>query len=149
MVTTGLHVHDGTSWPLSSYTLQILLLLSSLPSTNRYDRPFRARRSIEGLCSITLKLLGIWVLGLLSDNHDKPVGRTVVAITVHHELRNPTLRSDFPIFLPQLHYDSKYGPSRERWTFRRSVGGNFSAFFAQKLPRSSLDRFPPNKEKLT
>ena len=72
-----------------------------------------------------------------------------MAMTVRHKLRNPTLRSDFPIFLQQLHYDATYGPSQARRTVTSSVGGNFSAFVAQKLPRSSIDRFPANKEKLT
>ena len=111
-LVTGHRGHDGPSWPPSFYNLQILLLLYSLPSTNRYDRPFQSRRSVEGLCSITLKLLGIWVLGLLCDHHDEPVGRTLVAMTVHDELYNPTLRLYFPIFLQQLHHDATYGPSQ-------------------------------------
>ena len=111
VVVTGRRGHDGSSWPLSSYNLQILLLLFSLPSTNRYNGPFQTRWSAEGLHFITLKLLGIWVLGLLFDHHDEPAGRTVVDMKVRHELRNPTLRSDFPIFLQQLHYDATYGPS--------------------------------------
>ncbi|TMW98904.1 hypothetical protein EJD97_003319 [Solanum chilense] len=69
----GRRGHDGPSWPQSSYTLQILLPLSSLPSTNR---------------------------------------------------------SDFPIFLQQLHYDVTYGPSQARRTVIGPVGGNFSAFLA-------------------
>ena len=90
---------------------------------DRYDGPFQARRSIEGLRSITL--LVIWVLGLLSDHHDEHAGWTVVAMTVHHELRNPTLRSDFPIFLQHLHYDATYGQSQARRTVVSSVGGLF------------------------
>ena len=79
---TGHRGHDGPSWPPSSYTLQILLLLSSLPLTNTYDGPFQVRRSVEGLYSVTLKLLEIWVLGLLYDHCDEPGGRTIVAMTV-------------------------------------------------------------------
>ena len=72
-----------------------------------------------------------------------------MAMTVRHELLDPTLRSDFPIFLQQLHYVAAYGPSQARRTVISSIGGNFSAFFAKKLACSSLDRFPANKEKLT
>ena len=73
---------DGPPWsrrdvmPLSSYTLQILLLLSSLPSTNRYDGSFKARRSFEGFRSITLKLLGICILDyfqiITTNQQDEP-----------------------------------------------------------------------------
>ena len=62
---------------------------------------------------------------------------------------NPTLGSDFPIFLQHLNYDATYEPSQDRRTVTGPVGGNFSAFLAQKHPRSSLDKFPANKEKLT
>ncbi|TMX04012.1 hypothetical protein EJD97_012038 [Solanum chilense] len=148
-LVTGRRGHDGPSWPPSSYTLQILLLLSSLPLTNRYDGPFQARWFVEGLHSITLELFGIRVLGLLYDHHDEPAGRTVVAMTVLHEHCNPTLRSDFPIFLQQLHYNATYGPSQARRTVTGPVGGNFFAFLAQKLPHSYLDRFLANKEKFT
>ena len=70
-------------------------------------------------------------------------------MTVRHELRKPTLRSDFPIFLQLLHCDATYGPLQARRTVTSSIHGNFSAFLAQKLSGSSLDRFPANKEKLT
>ena len=140
----GSRGHDGPLLPPSSYTLQNILLLSLLPSTNRFDGPFQARWSVEGLRSITLKFLGIWVLGLLSDHHDKQAGRTVVAMTVRHELCNPTLRSDFPIFLQQLHHGATYEPSQARRTVTSSVGCSFSAFLAQKLLCSSLDRIPTN-----
>ena len=121
----------------------------SLPSTNRYEGPFQARRSVEGLHSITLKLLRIWVPGLLSDHHDKQAGRTIVAMTVRHEFCNPTLRPDFPIFLQQLHFEATYGPSQDRQTITNSIGCNFSAFPAQKHLRSSLDKFPASNAKLT
>ena len=145
---TGLYGHDGSVMASVIYTLQILLLLSSLPSTHKYDGPFQERQSVEGLRSITLKFFGIWVVGLISDHHDELVGRTVVAMTVRHELLDPTLRSDFPIFLQQLHYDATYRLSQARRIVTSPVGGNFSAFLAQNLSRSSLDRFSTNKEKL-
>ena len=90
----GRHGHDEPSWPPPSYTLQILLLLSLLPSTNRYDGPFQERRSIEGLHSIILKLLGNWVLGLLSDHYNEPAGRTVDGpswTSIPHLVRLPHL----------------------------------------------------------
>ncbi|TMX00471.1 hypothetical protein EJD97_000763, partial [Solanum chilense] len=62
----------------------------------RYDEPFQARRSVEGHRFITLELLGIWVLDYFSDHHDQPTGRTVIATTVRHALRNPTLGQTSP-----------------------------------------------------
>ena len=149
VVTTGLHVHDGPSWPLSSYTLQILLLLSSLPLTNTYDGPFQARRSVEGLYSVTLKLHGIWVLGLLFDHHDdqqdrpSSLWRSVMNFVIPH------LGQTSPIVLHQLHHDANYGPSQAQRTVTGPVDGNFYVFLAQKLLHSSLNKFPANKEKIT
>ncbi|TMX05323.1 hypothetical protein EJD97_024625 [Solanum chilense] len=57
----------------------------------RYDGQFQARRFVEGLHFITLKLLEIWVLDYFSDHHDEPAGRTVMATTVRRALRNPKL----------------------------------------------------------
>ena len=99
ILVMGRRGHDLLSWLLSSYTLQILLLLSSLPSTNWYDGPFQARRSVEGLRFITLKLLGNWVLGLLSHHHDEPAGRlswlqwSVMNFVIPHLVRLPHLPS--------------------------------------------------------
>ena len=92
-----------------------------------------------------------WNFGieLASDHHDEPEGWTIVSMTVRHELFNLRLSSNFSIFLHQLHYDATYGPSEAWRTMTSSVGGNFFAFHAQKLPRSSLDRIPANKDKLT
>ena len=57
----------------------------------RYDGPFQARQSVEGLRSITLKLLEFGYWDYFSDHHDKPAGRTVMDMMVRHALRNPTL----------------------------------------------------------
>ena len=101
-----------------SVSLHILLLLSSLPSMNMYEGPFQARRSVEGLRSITLRLLRIWVLGLLSHHHDELAARTVVAMTVCHELHNPTLGqtspSSFSSFttMPPTDHNRLDGPSQ-------------------------------------
>ena len=116
---------------------------------NRYDKPFQEQRSIEALRSIICKLLEYGYLNYFSNHHDELEGRTVVAMTVHHELPNPTLTSDFPIFLQQFHYDATYGPSKVLRTVTGLVGCNFYAFLAQKLLRSSLEKFPAYKEKLT
>ncbi|TMX00472.1 hypothetical protein EJD97_000764, partial [Solanum chilense] len=62
----------------------------------KYDGPFQARRSVEGLHFITLQLLGIWVLDYFSYHHDEPVGRTIIATTVRHALCNPTLGQTSP-----------------------------------------------------
>ncbi|TMX02982.1 hypothetical protein EJD97_018865, partial [Solanum chilense] len=62
----------------------------------RYGGPFQERRSVEGLRSITLKLLEFGYSDYFSDHHDKPVGRTVLAMTVRHALRNPTLGQTYP-----------------------------------------------------
>ena len=129
----GRHDHDGPSWPPSSYTLQILLLIYSLPSTNRYDGQFQARRSIEGLRSITLKLLEFGYWDYFSDHHDEPAGQTIMATTVHHALCNPTLAQT-------SHFPSEASLRCHLRTVTSSVGGNVSTFIAQKLPRSSLGR---------
>ncbi|TMW83856.1 hypothetical protein EJD97_000591, partial [Solanum chilense] len=62
----------------------------------RYDGPFQARLSIKGLYSITLKLLEFGYWDYFFDHHDEPVGRTVMATTVCHALRNPTLGQTSP-----------------------------------------------------
>ncbi|TMW81112.1 hypothetical protein EJD97_011833, partial [Solanum chilense] len=62
----------------------------------RYDGSLQARRSVESLRSKTLELLeyGNWCY--FSDLHDEPVGRTVIATTVHHVFRYPTLGQPSP-----------------------------------------------------
>ncbi|TMW93523.1 hypothetical protein EJD97_011546, partial [Solanum chilense] len=62
----------------------------------RYDGSSQAQRSVEGLRSITLKLLEIRYWDYFSDHHDEPAGRTVMATTVRHALRNPTLGQTSP-----------------------------------------------------
>ena len=65
----------------------------------RYDGPFQARRSVKGLRSITLELLEFGYWDYFSDHQDEPERRTIMAMTTRLEFRNPTLLSDFPIFL--------------------------------------------------
>ena len=62
----------------------------------RYDRSAQAQRSIEGLRSITLKLLEFEYWDYFSDHHDEPPRRTVTATTVHHALHKPTLGQTSP-----------------------------------------------------
>ncbi|TMW80894.1 hypothetical protein EJD97_013923, partial [Solanum chilense] len=62
----------------------------------KYDGTFQARRSVEGLCFITLKLLEFLYWDYFSDHHDEPVGWTVMATRVRHVLRNPTLGQTSP-----------------------------------------------------
>ena len=57
----------------------------------RYDGSLAAQRSVEGLRSKTLELLEYWYWDYFSDLHDEPAGRTVMATTVRHAFRNPTL----------------------------------------------------------
>ncbi|TMW90793.1 hypothetical protein EJD97_015203, partial [Solanum chilense] len=62
----------------------------------RYDGSSQAERSVEGLRSITLKLLEFGYWEYFSDLHDKPARRTVMATTVRHALRSPTLGQTSP-----------------------------------------------------
>ncbi|TMW81159.1 hypothetical protein EJD97_011506, partial [Solanum chilense] len=62
----------------------------------RYDGSSQAQQSIEGLRSITLKLLEFGYWDYFSDLHDEPAERTVMAMTVRHALRNPTLGQTSP-----------------------------------------------------
>ena len=65
---------------------QELKYLETRPSTDgcAYDGPTRV--SFQNTST-----LGIWVLDQFSDLHDEPAGRTVIAMTDCHNLRNPTL----------------------------------------------------------
>ncbi|TMX04710.1 hypothetical protein EJD97_005664, partial [Solanum chilense] len=62
----------------------------------RYDGPFQARRSVEDLRSITLKLMEFGYWDYFSDHHDEPAGRTVMDTIVCHALRIPTLCQTSP-----------------------------------------------------
>ena len=112
----GRRGHDGPSWTPSSYTLQILLLLSSLPSTNRYDGPFQARQSVEGLCSITLKLHWNWDYSLIitMNQQDWPswLWRSIMNFIIPH--LGQTFLSSFSCFTmmqPADHHNLD-GPSQ-------------------------------------
>ena len=62
----------------------------------RYDRSSQAQRFVEGLRSITLKLLVLGYWDCFSDLHDEPAGWTVMATIVRHALRSPTLGQTSP-----------------------------------------------------
>ncbi|TMW92951.1 hypothetical protein EJD97_012363, partial [Solanum chilense] len=64
---------------------------SLLPLDGKCDGPSKARRSVEGLRFKILQLLESGYWDHFSDLHDEPAGRTVMAMTVRHKLRNPTL----------------------------------------------------------
>ena len=102
----------------------------------RYDGSSQAQRSVEGLRSKTLELLEYGYWDYFSDLHDEPAGRTVMATTVRHAFRNPTLGQTSPSSVTSMTDRHKL----RRWSLLH--------FFAQKPPHSSLDRFPANKEKL-
>ncbi|TMW81140.1 hypothetical protein EJD97_011605, partial [Solanum chilense] len=84
----------------------------------RYDRSLRARRSVEGLRSKTHELLEYGYWGYFSDLHDEPAGRTVMATTVRHIFRNPTLGKTSPssfsscTTLPPTDHNKHNGPSQ-------------------------------------
>ena len=94
----------------------ILLLLSSFPSTasvtDRHKHNGPSRVSFENTST-----LGIWVLDHFFDLHDEPAGRTFIAMTDRHNLRNPTLGqtspSSFSSFstLPPMDRHMHDGPS--------------------------------------
>ncbi|TMW98907.1 hypothetical protein EJD97_003322, partial [Solanum chilense] len=73
----------------SSATLFIIL-------DGRYEESSQAQRFVEGLRSKTLNLLEFGYWDYFSDLHDEPARRTVMATTVRHTLRNPTLGQTSP-----------------------------------------------------
>ena len=95
--------HDGPSWTQSSHTYANSSAALFIILDRRYDGSSQAPRSIEALCSITLELLEFRYWDYFSDLHDELAGRTVMAMTVGHALRNPTLWSQFPILVKKLH----------------------------------------------
>ncbi|TMW95290.1 hypothetical protein EJD97_009121 [Solanum chilense] len=84
----------------------------------RYDESSQAQRSVDDLSSITLKLLKCGYRDYFSDLHDEAARRTVMAATVRHTLRNPTLgqttASSFNNFttLPATDCHRQDGPSQ-------------------------------------
>ena len=133
--------HDGPSWIPSSNTCAISSASLFITLDGRYDGSSQAQRSVEGLRSKTLKLLEFGYWDYFSELHDEPAGLTVMATTVRHALRNPTLGQTSPSSFSSC----TTMPPTDHHKLRR---WSFLHFFAQKPKHSSLDRFPANKEKL-
>ena len=95
-LTTDRRGHDGPSWtPLShTYAISSAALFTTLDGN--YDGPSQAQRSVEGLRSKTLLLLGSGYWDHFSELHDEPAGQTIIDTTDHHKLRNPTLSQTSP-----------------------------------------------------
>ena len=134
--------YDGASWTPSSHTCAISSASLFITLDGRYDRSSQAQRFIEGFRSKTLELLEFGYWDYFSDLHDKPEGLTVMATTVRHALRNPTLGQNSPSSFSSC----TTMPGR---TVTSSVGGTFLYFLPKNLHIHLLDRFPANKEKLT
>ena len=100
--------HDESSWLQWAVMDSVVPYFANSFATlfitldGKYDGSSQAQWSVEGLRSITLKLLEFWYWDYFSNHHDEPVGRSVMATTVSHALRNPTLGhtspSSFSIF---------------------------------------------------
>ncbi|TMX00377.1 hypothetical protein EJD97_000933, partial [Solanum chilense] len=84
------------SWNPSSHTYAISSSALFITFDGRYDGSSQAQRSVRGIRSITLELLEFGYWDYFSDFHDEPAGRTVMATTVHHAFRNPTLGKTSP-----------------------------------------------------
>ncbi|TMW95538.1 hypothetical protein EJD97_008692, partial [Solanum chilense] len=88
--------HDVPSLIPLSHTCAISSAALFITLYGRYDGSSQAQRSVEGLRSITLELLEFGYWDYFSDLHDEPAGRTFMATTVRHALRNPTFGQNFP-----------------------------------------------------
>ena len=83
--------HDGPSWTPSSHTWWNFFYYSLQYPRRQVWRTVMGTTVRRGPSFQNTSTLGIWVLGYFSDLHDEPAGRTVMATTVRHALRNPTL----------------------------------------------------------
>ncbi|TMX00604.1 hypothetical protein EJD97_000485, partial [Solanum chilense] len=88
----------GPSWIPSSHTCAISSGALFITLDGRYDGSLEAQRSVEGLRSKTHELLEYGYWDYFSDLHDQPAGRTIMAMTVCHAFRNPTLGQTSPSF---------------------------------------------------
>ncbi|TMW99445.1 hypothetical protein EJD97_002535, partial [Solanum chilense] len=95
-LATNCRGHAGPSWIRLSHTCAIYCATLFITLDGRYDGSSEDQRSIECLRSKTLELLEFGYWNYFSDLHDKPAGRTVMATTVRHALRNPTLGKNSP-----------------------------------------------------
>ena len=111
MVTTDRHgLRRSIFDEISSAALS---LPSTAGMTDRYEHNGPLRVSVEGL-----ELLEYGYLGYFSDLYDEPAGRTVMATTVRHVFRNPTLGQTSPssfsscTTLPPTDHRKHDGPSQ-------------------------------------
>ncbi|TMX05784.1 hypothetical protein EJD97_000099, partial [Solanum chilense] len=88
--------HDGSSWTPSYHTCAISSAALFINLYDRYDGSSQAQRSVEGLRSKTLELLELGYCDYFSDLHDELAGWTIMATTVCHAFRNPTLGPTSP-----------------------------------------------------
>ena len=88
--------HDGPSWAPSPHTWCNSSAAFFIPLDGKCDGPSQARRSVEGLRYQILQLLESGYWDHFSDLHEEPAGRTVIAMTDRHKLRNPTLGQNSP-----------------------------------------------------
>ena len=88
--------HDGPQWTPSSHTCAISSASLSITLDGIYDGLSQAQRSVEDLRSKTLKLLEFGYWDYFFELHDELAGRAVMATTVHHALRNPTIGQNSP-----------------------------------------------------
>ncbi|TMW93131.1 hypothetical protein EJD97_012126, partial [Solanum chilense] len=86
----------GPSWIPSSHTCAISFAALFITLDGRYDGSSQTQRSVKRLRSKTLELLEYGYWDYFSDLHDEPAGRTVMATTVRHAFRNPTLGQTSP-----------------------------------------------------
>ncbi|TMW90168.1 hypothetical protein EJD97_016118, partial [Solanum chilense] len=93
---------DGSSWSrrvvmdsvVSYFANSSAALFITLD--DRYNGSSQAQRSVEGLHSITLKLLEYRYWDYFSDLHYEPEGWNFMDTTVRHALRSPTLCQTSP-----------------------------------------------------
>ncbi|TMW97756.1 hypothetical protein EJD97_005034, partial [Solanum chilense] len=95
-ITTDLRGHDGPSWTPSSYTCAISSAAFFIILDDRYDGSSQTQWSVEDLRCKTLKLLEFGYWDYFSEIHDETAGRTIMATTVRHALRNPTFVQTSP-----------------------------------------------------
>ena len=116
-LATDRHGHDGPSWTPSSHTYAISsAALLHYPWWKVWwtviGTMVRRGSSFQNNW-----ILGIWVLDYFSELYDEPVGRAVMATTVRHALRNPTLGQTSPssfsscTTLPPMDRHKHDGPS--------------------------------------
>ena len=112
-----------------------------IPLDDKCDGLSYAQRSVEGLRFKILQLLESGYWDHFSDLHDEPAGRTVIAMTDRHKLRNPTLGQTSPSSFSSF----STLPPTDRHKLRR---WSLLHFFAQNLCFQLLTDFLQNKEKL-